>query len=209
MRPILVVTLALALLPACAGSGKADAGAEAEDAPGLRVGAQAPDVTLYADEDQPVTLASLYEEQPIVLMFYQGGWNPFCQRALRNWNTRVDAVRAAGGEIVAVTPETPAARARTVERNDIQYRVLGDPTLAAAKAFGLEDTLDDEQRQTLENNNIDLTQQNASGSWELPAPGIFIIDTTGTIRYADASWDHMERARPADVIEALADIDAR
>jgi peroxiredoxin len=46
----------------------------------------------------------------------------------------------------------------------------------------------------------------ASGdeSWELPIPAAYILDQDGTVIYASANPDYMERAEPADILVNLA-----
>lgn len=176
------------------------------DAPGLRVDDQSPDVAMTNAQGDPVTLASLYTEQPLVLIFYRGGWCPFCRRALSEWESHLDDINAAGARLVAVTPESPDSYARTIRENDLDYTVLGDPDLSAAKAFNVYLQLDDQTRASLEQNAVDLTTRNAGGTWELPAPGTFIIDSDGVIRFAYASWDFTDRATPEDVVNALQEL---
>jgi len=212
-RPRTILPLALiAGLPTlavlgCAGSATTNAdGAPAEDAPGLRVGDTVPAVTLVDESGQTVDLASLYAEQPLVVVFYRGGWCPFCRKALRDWRTHVGQVSELGARFVAITPEAPDFIAQTKQQNDLDYTVLGDPTHAAAKAFKVDFTLEDDTIENYKNLGIDLQTRNADGAWELPAPGTFIVDRDGVVRYAFADWNYKRRASPETVIEALREV---
>lgn len=203
MRAAMVCTLI-----ACAGCASTSSNPSDADpnAPGLRAGDAVSDVTLTDTQGQPVTLASFYDDQPVVVLFYRGGWCPFCQQTLSSWIDYVDDVQEAGAAFVAITPESPDAYAATIRQNDLNYTVLGDPDLSAAKAFNVYFALDEEQRAKLENFGIDVAASNSSGTWELPAPGTFIIDTDGVVRFAHADWDYTRRADPEEVVEALAEI---
>lgn len=174
------------------------------DAPGLRVGESVTDVTLYDAEGDAIALSSMYADEPLVLVFYRGNWCPFCTRSLKDWAAFVEDIKDAGANFVAVTPESPDEYAKTVSRNNLDYTVLGDPNLDAARAFNVYYEVDDEQRANLESFGIDVSARNSSGEWELPAPGTFIIDTQGVVRYAYANWDYTDRADPDQVVEALA-----
>ena len=176
------------------------------NAPGLRVGATVPDVTLVTEDGQDVQLASLYAEQPLVVVFYRGGWCPFCRKALRDWRTEVDEVSHLGARFVAITPEAPDFIQQTKTQNDLDYTVLGDPDHAAARAFEVADILGEDAIANYKANGVDLANRNADGAWELPAPGTFIVDTDGVVRYAFADWNYKKRASPEDVIEALREI---
>lgn len=200
-RTILALAVT-ALITGCAGT-RDGAPSEDANAPGLRVGDQVPPVTLEDADGNPIMLSSLYADAPLVVIFYRGGWCPFCTRQLKDWRDDVADVRADGANFVAVTPESPDNYARTAAKNDLNYTVLGDPTLDAAKAFRLYFKLDDDEIAKYERHGVDIAAANASGEWELPAPGTFIIDQDGIIRYADADWDYTQRADPEDVLEAL------
>src|SRR5207247_382158 len=50
---------------------------------------------------------------------------------------------------------------------------------------------------------IDLTAFNGADSWELPAAGVFVVDTDGTIRYASVAGDYRWRVGPDEVLAAL------
>jgi peroxiredoxin len=198
-----------ALIAACNGNGSksdADMAALDPDAPGLRVGDQVPPVTLVDENGSEILLSTLYADKPLVLVFYRGGWCPFCTRALKDWRDHVDEVTQLGANFVAVTPESPDNFAKTIDKNKLDYTVLGDPTLAAARAFHVHFTVDEATKEQYESYGIDVAANNSSGTWELPAPGTFIIDTDAIVRFADAHWDYKIRAAPEDVIAALKEI---
>jgi peroxiredoxin len=50
---------------------------------------------------------------------------------------------------------------------------------------------------------LDLTEQNADGSWSLPVPGTFVVDRDRKIRFAFAWADYRVRAEPDEVLAAL------
>jgi len=52
-------------------------------APGLAIGAHAPNFTLPDALGQPVALADLLAQGPVVVTFYRGEWCPYCNLQLR------------------------------------------------------------------------------------------------------------------------------
>ena len=72
------------------------AGAAAVSAPGLAVGATAPDFTLPNAIGVPVTLSTLLTSGPVVLSFYRGEWCPFCNLELRALQQALPEIMAAG-----------------------------------------------------------------------------------------------------------------
>jgi len=179
-----------------------------EQQPGLQVGEEAPDVRVENMKGETVSLGDLYAQKgPVVLTFYRGGWCPFCNRALQDWQQKVGDLDELGATFVAMSPETPAHAVETIEKGDLDYTVLSDVTGEATRRFRVAFELAPETKKAYKGYGIDLTEYNASRRWELPAPATYIIDRDGIIRYAHASWDYREgRADPDEVLEALRDM---
>lgn len=175
-------------------------------APGLSVGDRAPDAALTTVDGKTVQLRSLYRDGPIVLTFYRGGWCPICNRALSNWRDKLDALKAAGGTFVALSPEKPDHLARTIEKGNLNYTVLSDPKHEAARRFRVHFAVDEETKTKYEKHGLDVGEANVSGTWELPAPATFVIDAEGVVRYAFADWDYRKRADPDEVINAVREL---
>ncbi len=175
--------------------------------PGLSVGDRAPDATLKTVDGKAVHLAPMYADGPVIVTFYRGGWCPFCNRALAAWQSRMDEVENAGATFIAITPESPANAEKTADKGKLSYTVLSDANQEAARAFRVHFTVNDETRERYKGYGIDLAASNASGTWELPAPGTFVIDRKGIVRYAFADWDYHVRADPDEVLAAVKSLD--
>ena len=71
------------------------------------VGARAPEFTLPDAGGTKVALADLLTNGPVVLAFYRGGWCPYCNLELRALQAALPEIEAAGGTLVAISPELP------------------------------------------------------------------------------------------------------
>lgn len=201
---VLGIATILAALTGCMTSGADQAAADhdAPKSPGLVVGEHAPDVDLTDSTGKRVSLSSLYAKRPVVVTFYRGGWCPFCIKALSDWRLRVPDLSAAGADFVAITMEKPEYVDETVDKHALNYTVLLDDAGRAAELFKVKFRLDEATQTKYKGYGIDLAAHNSSGQWTLPAPGTFLIDTDGVIRYAFADWDYKKRADPDEVIAA-------
>jgi peroxiredoxin len=169
-----------------------------------RVGDAAPDVGLPDASGRVVRLSDLWKPGPLVVVFYRGGWCSYCSEELRSWQGRLEALRAVGAQIVAISLESPDHALSTSERNRVAFPVLSDVALQAANGFDIAFTLPAEL--------IDLygaagdTQPvlNASGEWVVPVPATFVVDSRGIIRFADVDLDFRRRADPSDVLRVAA-----
>lgn len=171
--------------------------------PGLGVGDPLPGVTLIGVDGRPVALRSLLADAPLVVTFYRGGWCPICTRELAAWGGRMEELIAVGGTMIAITPERLDLARETRAETGAEYRVLVDHDHAAAKAFKVHFTVDDETRARYEDYGLYVSEANADGSWDLPAPATFVVDADGVVRWAFADWDYRKRADPDEVINAV------
>jgi peroxiredoxin len=119
------------------------------------------------------------------------------------WRDKADDLAAAGGRLIALTPESPDRAAETIEKNDLAFAVYSDNTMEAAKAYKVFFEVDPETQRKYKGYGIDLAAWNTTGEWTLPAPGTFVVDRGGVIRYAWADWDYTKRADPDEVIAAV------
>lgn len=175
----------------------------AHTGPGLTVGERAPDAMIQTRDGQQVSLASLYADGPVVVTFYRGGWCPYCTRQLAEWQGREAELAAAGGRLLAITAESPDNATKTANKHDLGMDIFSDTTMAAAKAYRVYFDLDAGTKTKYKGYGIDLETSNASGTWSLPAPGTFVIDQEGIVRYAWADWDYKQRADADEVIAAV------
>lgn len=176
----------------------------AGSAPGLSVGDEAPDFELPDATGRPVRLSDLLKDGPVVLSFYRGEWCPYCNLTLRTWQQRLADVTNAGARFVAVTPQRPSNALTITEKHELAFPVLSDEGQDVIRAYKLQYDLPPGLKDLYGNAfGLDLTEQNADGSWSLPVPGFFIVDQDRRIRFAFASADYRVRAEPDDVLAAL------
>jgi peroxiredoxin len=169
----------------------------------LQVGAKAPDFTLPDSNGKSVTLSTLLAKGPVVVTFYRGGWCPFCDLQLRAYQEALPEIRRLGGELVAISPQTPDYAMSDVEKKALTFPVLSDAHNAAARKFGLVFNLSEAFQALQTGFGSVLPKFNGDDSWELPMPGTFVLDRTGTIRLAHVDPNYMVRLEPAAIVAAL------
>ncbi len=182
----------------------ADLRATGIEARALQVGAQAPDLMLPDALNQPVDLSTLWQQGPLVLVFYRGGWCPYCNLELRAWQQQLSALKRLGAQLVAVSPQTPDNSLSTAEKNELAFPVLSDSALQAATAFGVAFEMPSELIELYSKVGNDLPVLNGNGRWVLPVPATYVIDRKGRIAFAHVEADYRERAEPGDVLAAVA-----
>ncbi|WP_328878735.1 peroxiredoxin-like family protein [Streptomyces sp. NBC_00299] len=187
-----------------AGQELADSG-QADHA--LTVGAQAPRFTLPTATGQTLSLDDLLAEGPVVLTFYRGAWCPYCNLALRALQQHHATITARGAHLVAVSPQIPDESLTLTEKHDLAFDVLSDLGSDTAKQYGLAFDLPDDLAAVYDKLGFDLQRTNGGHPRTLPLPATYVIDRTGTIRWAFVDTDYTRRAEPSDILAALDALD--
>lgn len=182
----------------------ADLRASRIEARALQVGARAPDVTLPDAMNRPVRLSDLWRRGPLVLVFYRGGWCPYCNLELRAWSEQLPSLSHMGSQLVAVSPQTPDNSLSTTQKNELAYPVLSDSELQASEAFGVAFELPPQLIELYGRVGNDLPVLNGNGRWVLPVPATYVIDRDGRVAFAHIEADYRERAEPKLVLDAVA-----
>jgi len=152
------------------------------------------------------SLVELRKSGPVVMVFYRGGWCPYCNLELRAYQQILPQLKEAGVQLVAITPELPDSSLSTIEKNELEFEVLSDVGADYAKEIGLAFTLPEELREIYANLGGDLQKFNGAGNFNLPIPATLVIDTTGKIAFAHVDVNYTTRANPEDVLSVVRNI---
>jgi len=122
---------------------------------------------------------------------------------LRAYQKIIPQIRALGGQLVAISPQTPDHSQATLLKNFLAYEVLSDLGNRVARQFRLVYPVAEMVRSLYLRFSVDLAAYNADNSWELPLPGTFVVDRNATIQLAFVDADFTRRLEPAAIVEAL------
>ena len=169
----------------------------------LEVGNQAPDIELPDATGKAVKRSSLLANGPVVITFYRGQWCPYCNLEIRAFQQLLPNFQQANAQVVAISPELPDNALSITEKHELAFPVLSDVGNTGARDYGLVFALAESLRPLYKGFGIDIPVSNGDNSFELPVPATYVVDSTGTIRYAYAKADYTLRAEPADVLAAV------
>jgi peroxiredoxin len=169
----------------------------------VKEGERAPDFELPNVQGKSVSLSALLEHGPVVLAFYRGGWCPYCNLQLRAYQRILPEIRELGGQLVAVSPEPQDASLSTAEKNALEFEVLSDVDVTAARSFRLLFDLSERLKQTYIGMDKDLSVMNADGQWHLPIPATYVIAQDGRVELAFVDPEYRHRLEPSDILAAL------
>ena len=169
----------------------------------LKVGGTIPVLTLPNAVGETVTVQDLLQQGPVVITFYRGGWCPYCNLELRALQQVLPAIQAEGASLVAIAPETPDNSLSTKEKHELTFEVLSDGDNAAAREFGIVFTLPEYLRPVYKALGVDLVAYNGNGTFELPVPATYVVNTDGVIVHAFVNPDYTQREDPEKIVAVL------
>jgi len=159
----------------------------------LSVGARAPIFSARTTEGALRTFEPDSYKKPLVVIFYRGGWCPYCNAQLSDLHLVEPQLRKSGFEIVFLSTDRPELLYSSLKATDIHYTLLSDNRLEAAKSFHVAYHVDDATIAKMREYGVDLEASTGTKQHELPVPSVFIIDTSGTIRFVYSNPDYKVR----------------
>jgi peroxiredoxin len=170
---------------------------------GAKLGDQIPNGSLLNTKGKKVKIKDQLGENKTIIVFYRGGWCPYCNIQLRHLQKRLPEIKARGGELIAVSPQIPDESLSTRQKNELEFTVLSDPKNKWAKKLGIVFELEGDLKELYQKFGIDLKKNQNSNKWELPLAATYIVDRDGKITYLFKDVDYKKRANIDTLIENL------
>ncbi|WP_223669521.1 peroxiredoxin-like family protein [Kangiella shandongensis] len=168
----------------------------------LLIGQKAPDIILFDSEGTPFKLLEKVSKQPTILLFYRGGWCPFCNAQLSQIQEVEGDLRAMGYQLLAISPDTPSALAKTSKERALDYQLVSDFQLEATRKFGLAFHIPNEYREKIESIGGKTARLAGDDKSTLPVPAVFILDREGVIQFQYANPNYKVRIEPELLLTA-------
>jgi peroxiredoxin Q/BCP len=101
----------------------------------LAPGDVAPEFTLPTDGGDTLALKEL-RGRKVVLYAYPAAMTPGCTKQACDFRDSLDSLRAAGYEVVGISPDAPAKLAKFRDRDSITFPLVSDADKAVLTAYG-------------------------------------------------------------------------
>lgn len=142
-----------------------------------------PAVNLTTADNQTLALEQLVKQKPSVLVFYRGGWCPYCNAQLAALRDIEPQLAKLGYQLIAITPDSVASISKSLADTGgqkLNYTLLSDANFAASSAFGLAYYPDDKTAAAYKGKLGSLiTTEAGSEKVVLPVPAVYILNTKG------------------------------
>lgn len=164
----------------------------------------APKTTLKMADGTPVSLQALTLQKPTIVLFYRGGWCPYCSRQLAQLKDIEKELVNLGFQILAISPETPERLQEQKLETEFLVTLLSDEKLATIREFGVGFYVDESTSEKYQTYGIKLAKDEA-GREVLPAPAIFMLNTKGQVLFSYVNPDY--KVRPsAELVLSVAKV---
>lgn len=133
---------------------------------GPEIGSRLPDFTLPDQHGNATTLSEVGKGRRTVVFFYRSAsWCPYCRTHLTSFQKHIEAFRAAGVEVLAISNDPVDVLASFAEEQGITYPLLSDADSAVIRQYGILNTLiaPDEPR------------------FGIAYPGVYVTDEQGVV----------------------------
>ncbi|NGP89478.1 peroxiredoxin-like family protein [Fodinibius halophilus] len=146
-------------------------------------GTTIPNSSVKTVDGNTVKLKKLVSQKPTVLIFYRGGWCPYCNRHLAELQRIEQQLVDMGYQILAVSPDRPEILKKSISKHDLDYTLLSDSPMNLTKAFGLAFKVDNKTVKRYKEVGIDLEKNSGHNHHLLPAPAVYLINPDGLITF--------------------------
>ena len=101
----------------------------------LSAGDTAPDFTLTSDTGETVSLADL-RGRKVIVYFYPAAMTPGCTKQACDFTDSLDSLKAAGYEVLGISPDKPEKLAKFRTRDSLTITLLSDADRSVMNAYG-------------------------------------------------------------------------
>ncbi|MEM7276532.1 MAG: peroxiredoxin-like family protein [Pseudomonadota bacterium] len=200
-RSLNVVGLALTALMGIAYAGQSVPD-KAEDVTPLQVGEAAPSFDAQNPQGGPYSFKAGELDAPVVMIFYRGGWCPYCNKHLKELKDAVPTLKENGVEVLFFSADKPELLVDTLSETAPDYTLLSDASMAISRAFGIAFKVDDNTIKRYKKFGIDLEKASGFSHHQLPVPSVYVVKADGKIGFDYNNPDYKVRLSPEELLSA-------
>jgi len=166
----------------------------------LLIGEKIPNIALSDVSGKKINLLELAAQKPSVIVFYRGGWCPYCNLHLSELQTIEPDIIKAGYQIIAISPDSPESLQASISKNKLKYILLSDNQTEASRGFGLAFQAPERYAEMLSKASA---EQNKN---ILPVPAVFVVNPAGEILFEHINPDYKKRLKGSLLLAVLKEL---
>lgn len=169
----------------------------AEDISPLLIGEKLPETTLLDNSGKSVNLNEEIAKQKTVLVFYRGGWCPYCNTQLAGLAATEKDIVELGYQVIAVSPDDYRNLKPAEEKNNTNYKLYSDADGSFIKSIGIGFTPNERTSNYIAKKTIGKATE------VLPVPTVLVLNTEGEILFEYISPNYKQRISPELLLAVL------
>lgn len=143
----------------------------------LLIGEKIPSITLKSVDNTDVDLLELISKKRTVLVFYRGGWCPYCNAHLAALAEAEKELLDLAYQIIAISPDAPKSLKVTDDKEKLNYVLLSDSVGELSKAVGIAFEAPENYKATIAKGSDGVNNS------FLPVPAVFILNVNAEIEF--------------------------
>lgn len=170
----------------------------------VALGANLPNAPLLDRDGVQTWLYDALGPSTCALVFYRGGWCPYCSLTLAHYQRELlPRLRERGVGLVAISPQTPSASNDSIADGSLEFTVLTDPANFLVTALGILTEPSTAVRAAQTDLGFDIADSNADATGGIPYPTVLVVDAGRIVRFADVQMDYTRRTEVSDILAAV------
>ena len=171
---------------------------------GLKLNADAPLFEAVDVLGRKFSLGESLKKGPMVLVFYRGGWCPYCNTQLRSIQANLHPkLKKLGIELVAISVDKISNGLQSSKENQLGFTVVSDPEAKILKKYRLSHKLEPDLVQKYKDSySIDIEGASGKKHHIIAIPGVFLISKQAKIVWRFVDSNYKVRAKNSDILKA-------
>jgi len=144
----------------------------------IGIGDTAPDFTLPGTGGSTYSLQQ-FRGKPVVLVFYPGDNTPVCTRQLCSYNDELSQFAGLSAQVLGISTQSVESHEKFAAKHGLRFPLLADVDKSVHRAYGV------------------------LGLMDMPRRSVFVLDASGTIRYAHRAVLGVTYRPVSELVEAI------
>ncbi len=174
-----------------------------DDGVGLTKGQSFEAFSIKTHTGKRISSTELLNEAPLLVIFYRGGWCPFCNVQIRQLTEAYPEFEKRNVTPVLISVDETDGASLAQKTYDIPFPVLSDSDLLAHNAFNVIMAVDEKTTALYKKMGIDLEKWSQRDHHSIAVSSAFLVDKNGIVLWAHTSKDYKTRPSPAQLLDVI------
>lgn len=170
---------------------------------GVKKGHQIVPFEIRTHEGKPTSLPNLLKQAPLLVVFYRGGWCPYCNLQIRELTLAFPEFQKRKVTPVLISVDEVDGAALAQKTYEIPFPVLSDPDLQAHTAFDVILEIDDALYEKYKTYGIVLDAWSKRDHHKIAVSSAFLVDAAGVVQWAHVSKDYSTRPSAEQLLSVI------